>query len=163
MNLTRHVIVLMLSVAFCANMNFTASAAGSEVPTIIDCTRACEASNERVGSFRIEGRNAHCVCECKPGWARKSPETACKRLKVTDLSFVYARKVNGDFVCPPDHPQYHFAPLRNGHPDANTCWAADVVPCQSINRVWSCQAGKACGDPEAGPNGQTADSNRECR
>jgi hypothetical protein len=170
MKANRYAMILTLSAAYFANSS--AITASAQVPTLADCTQACESTHERVSDFRVEGRNAHCVCECKPGWARKTPEAACalspepkkkQQLKVANVSFVHPKKVSGEFVCPADHPQYHFAPLRNGHPDENTCWPADVVPCQSINRVWSCPAGKACGDPEAGPNGQTADSSRECR
>jgi hypothetical protein len=86
-----------------------------------------------------------------------------KKQQVVEVAVVAAKKVGSELVCPTQLPQQYFAPLRNGQSDAHTCWPADVIPCQSANRVWSCPAGKSCGDPEAGPNGQLADLARKCR
>lgn len=71
--------ILMLSAFALADASVHANAASAEVPTILDCRQACEATNERVSSFKIEGGNAHCVCECKQGWSRKSPGAVCER------------------------------------------------------------------------------------
>jgi hypothetical protein len=51
----------------------------AQSPTRADCERACTASNEQVGAFSYEGRNASCVCVCKDGWARPQPHGACER------------------------------------------------------------------------------------
>lgn len=60
---------------------FHMSVAGA-APTIQDCRQACETTNERVSSFKLEGGNAHCVCACKEGWSRKSPGAVCERQPV---------------------------------------------------------------------------------
>jgi len=75
--------VLLLSLAAVLFANAPARAASVQIPTIADCTQACEANNERVGDFKVEGNTVHCVCECKDGWARKTPGAVCERRSTT--------------------------------------------------------------------------------
>jgi hypothetical protein len=53
--------------------------ASAKTPSRADCERACAASNEAMKDFTVAGNNAHCVCECRPGWSRPRPGTACVR------------------------------------------------------------------------------------
>ena len=56
----------------------------AQAPSRSDCERACSSRNEQVGEFRTEGRNARCICECKPGWARPNTGAACEREPMND-------------------------------------------------------------------------------
>src|SRR5262245_40717868 len=56
-----------------------ASDAGAQAPTRAACERACAALNEKIGDFRLEGRNARCTCECNEGWFRLNRGETCQR------------------------------------------------------------------------------------
>lgn len=68
---------LLLLWFFSVALLASAPSALAKTPSRADCERACAASNEAVKDFTVAGNNAHCVCECRPGWSRPRPGAAC--------------------------------------------------------------------------------------
>lgn len=69
---------MRLLLSICVTSLGLAGIGHAQTPTRADCERACTAQDEQIGDFRIEGRTARCICECKPGWSRSQPNAACK-------------------------------------------------------------------------------------